>query len=316
MDFTVKQRCHLIIALTLILALVCCACGAPATTPVSTPTNTPPEASATPPQGPQSVMPILTDMSGNQIELKQTPQRVVSLSPSTTEILFALGVEARIVAIDEQSSYPEQTTQIDKVTDPESIVAKEPEVVFVDRDYSQTDADALKGEGIAVVYSEAGTYGELYTSIALVAQVMQADATDLVASMQTSVQEALDEVALINPLSVYYVAGVGEDGHKTAASDTFIGEVLELGGGINVITDPNQTTVDVAQLAALEPDVLLVSSECSLEEVCKMEAYRDLRAVKEGRTYSVDASLISRPGPRIAKAIEHVGEIIKQAGIS
>ncbi|HWR23366.1 MAG TPA: ABC transporter substrate-binding protein [Feifaniaceae bacterium] len=309
----------ILVAFVLLLA----ACQAP----VEGPAAETPEQPAAPEQpaptpitgGTEAPATVLTDMMGRQVTVRGVPQRIVSLSPAATEILFALSAQGNIVAVDEGSDYPEEAAAIQKVSaDAAAILALTPDMVFVSRDFPQEAADRLTAENIPVVCAEAATYSDVYAGIALTAQILRADASKLVEGMQQTVQEVNASAAeLDRQPTVLFVLGY-QDGKATAAGTNSLAfSLIELAGGIPVTssaeTFPSYSAQDISVLA---PDVVLVSSDVDLETITAAPGFSELPAVQEGRAYSIDSTLTGRPGPRIVEGIREVYEALELSLVS
>ncbi len=304
-----------LIAFVLLLA----ACQAPVEAPpaAQTPLETAaPEAPAPTPVtgGTQVPATVLTDMMGRQVTVRGVPQRIVSLSPATTEILFALSAQGSIVAVDERSDYPEEAASVEKVgLDAAAILALTPDMVFIGRDFPQEAADELTAQNIPVVCAEAATYGDIYAGIALTAQILRADASKLVEGMQQTVQEVNASAAeLDREPTVLFILGYADGKATAAGTNSLPFSLVELAGGIPVTSSAETFPVYSAEdVTVLAPDVVLVSSDVDLETVTGAPGFSGLPAVQEGRIYSIDATLIGRPGPRIVEGMQEVYEALE-----
>lgn len=313
----------------LLAAVLLCSCAQPTVdvekTPSPVPAVTPaPEATPSPQPTDHHITVPYIDMQGNTVPVTGIPQRIVSLSPTTTEILFALGVGERIVGVDKNSNYPDNTAQIDKVEDEnglnlQSILDKDPDIVFVSERHLTHDADLFAQLDVPVVCAEAASFADIYVSIGLVAQIMNVNASAVVEEMQAAVQEVVTKVGEPEgPLSVYVVLEYGEAGNYTSGPGTFINDVITMAGGLCVTdgADESWPVYSLEEVAQLNPDVLLVSSVYDVEDICNAPGYRDLPAVEQGRVYPIECDWITRPGPRIALALEEVYQALEQARIA
>jgi len=267
----------------------------------------------------------LKDMAGHDVALSGVPERIVSLCAAGTEILFALGEGDHLVGVGAQSDYPEQVKDIAQVggadaPDVDAIVALKPDVVLADNDLQSEIIAQLEEQGIPVVCSEAASYEDIYTSIALIAQLTGAEAVDLVFNMREQVQAVTDAVALSDSsdMTVYYVLAFGGDGNRTTGPGSLVNSLIQMAGGVPATKDadspwPRYTTDEVV---ALDPDVLLVADSVNIDDLCAAEGYCELAAVQEGRVYQMDSGLIERAGPRVGEALQQVYDVLVQARIS
>lgn len=298
-----------LLALVLTLALLA---GCAQSVPEATATPLPTAAQSELPQATaeaQASWPVtVTDMLGGEVTVEQEPQRIVSLAASNTEILYALGVGDKLVGVDAYSDYPEEAKGIAQVGDysgpnVEAILALEPDVIFASSKLQAEVIEQLQSLGAVVVSLESTTYEDIYRSIELAAAVTGSDASSLTQSMRAQQAEAESLAAAEKP-SVYFCLGFGEYGDYTCGKGSFVTEVLEL-AGYEVVTAGVEVpwpSYSLEQLAADDPDYILVSGDqATTDAFCAAEGYRELRAVKEGRVFPVDANVSSRPGPRITQ---------------
>lgn len=298
--------------------LLLCACQAPEVqTPTPAPAQTP-AVTAEPAGTAAPAMAALTDMLGREFTLAGTPQRVVSLSPASTEILFALEKGGAVVGVDEGSDYPADAQSLPKLqaADVDGIAALSPDVVFVSQSVGEDGIKALEEKGLCVVCAEAAAYNDLYAGIALTAQVMDADAAPLVQSIQEAVRDVGAQAAELDlQPTVYLALSYGENGHASVGPGSFAYSVLQMAGGAPVTAQAAEAypVYTTEELLALAPQVVLVPSAIDLDELCAADGYKDLAAVQEGRVYSVDLSLVSRPGPRVAQGMQEVYEALEMS---
>lgn len=309
-----KQWMGLLVVLMMMGALVGCATKQEVPAPVE---QVQQEAAETP------AFPVsITDSTGTVVTLDKKPEKIVSLAPSTTEILYFLGVENNIVGRTDYCSFPETIATVPSVggtADPnvEAIVALQPDLVVASTHVSEEAINKLREVGIAVIFlneqeSFDGTYSAIEKLGSLVGESEKA--AQIVADMK---QKVADTVAKVNALSegkekpkVYYTIGFGE-GDYTAGGDTFIGEIITLAGGTNIAQDIKGWSISKEQIAAGDPDLMIMPSGRNMvEDLGKTDFYKDLRAVKEGKLYEISEDMISRQGPRLADAFVEIAKII------
>ena len=265
----------------------------------------------------------LTDDLGRTVVLDEYPQRIVSLTPSNTEILCALGLVENIVGVDSSSDYPEAVSQMEVVGDysgpnMEAIIVAEPDVVFASTYLSEEQLAAFETAEIPVVCSQVDSYEAIPEGIRLVAEAVGGDAEPVIAAMEAEKDEALAAVvAREEPLKVYFCLGFGEYGDYSAGPGTFIDSLITLAGGVNVVTDPANPwpSYSLEQLVLDDPDVILISDYIGdrttlVEQLSAADGYKELRCVQEGHVYCVDDDTTSRPCPRINQALKDIVEIL------
>ncbi len=314
-----KRTFALILALALMLALA--ACTPAETTPTAKPTLEPtpaPAAEPTPEATPEAA--VLTDMLGREVALPAEVKTVVSLAASNTEILYAISAGEMLVGRDAYSNYPEAAADIAVVGDfngpnIEAIVAADPDVVLAS--YLQDDVlNQLTELGIAVFCTEAFDYEGIYTSIALIGAICgkTEEATALCAGMRESIGKVQAAAATEAQPTVYYVMSFGEYGEWSGGPGSFINAAIELAGGIPITKDMGEIWVNpsIEQIVALDPDIILLSSLYTIEDLSAANGYADMRAVKEGHVYLVNPDWVERPAPRITEAVAEFGEIFAE----
>ena len=296
-----------LIPLLVVIAIAASACGDAATPPTTT---LPAEEIAR-----TAAFPVI--VRGTVLE--ERPERIVSLSATHTEILYAIGAGERVVATDRFSDYPE--TNLAKATleysapDPEAALALEPDLVLL----STQQADQLaqfRSLGLPVYYTELPADLEgVYANIALFGRLTGQDdaATELVAAMGgriEAVSAALAEVA--HGPRVFYELSADL---YTVAPGTFVGALLGVLKADNVAagaTSPYPQLSAEAVIAADPEVVLLADAEYgeSLESVRARPGWSGVSAVVSGRVQAIDPDLVNRPGPRLADGIEALARVL------
>ncbi|MGL4736154.1 MAG: ABC transporter substrate-binding protein, partial [Cellulosilyticaceae bacterium] len=323
-----KQWVGLVLVLMMVGAVVGCAQKAPVAEPTPTEQSTQTEAtSETQPTqeatNTDSAFPItITDSTGTEITINQKPEKIVSLAPSTTEILYFLGVEDHIVGRTDFCTFPESISSVASVggtSDPniEAIVALSPDLVVASTHVSEEVLTKLREVGINVAFLNEqenfeGTYSAIQNIGKLVGESAKAD--EVVAQMKEKVEATIEKVKVASEgkavPKVYYTIGFGE-GDYSAGGDTFIGEMITLAGGDNIAKDLKGWGISKEQIAAGDPDLIIMPSNRNMpEDMKKTDFYKDLRAVKEGKLYEISEDMISRQGPRLADAFVELAQII------
>ena len=259
----------------------------------------------------------VTDMGGNEITIEEQPTVVVSLTPSNTEVLYALGAGALVKGVDSYSNYPaeaaENATSVGSYadTDIEAVLALEPDVVFAGAGTLQEEARAqLAAAGVVVVESEAMDYASIPASIQLVAGILNIDAQPLLTEMRDKEAALLESAPEAGSCTVYFALSFGEYGEWSAGPGTFIDTMITMAGGTNIMNDPENPWPNPSLESILEadPDVILVSGGDEMAQLLlEGDAYQDLTAVQNGHVYGVDADMSNRPGPRI---VDSLGEFV------
>ena len=249
------------------------------------------------------------------------PQRIVSLSPSATETLFAIGAGDQVIAVDDQSNFPEEAaavrTDLSGFTpNIEAIAAFEPDLVVHDGTQDLSGLDAL---GIGSFAAPApSSFDDLYAQIEQLGAVTGrvGDAAELVGQMQTDVRTAVDsvEVAFEVAPRIYHELDATL---FSITSNTFVGQIYGL-FGLQNIADTAEGGSDYPQLSAefvisQNPDIIFLADADygeSPETVAARPGWAEITAVETDRVVPVSADVASRWGPRIVEYVEVVAETV------
>ena len=255
----------------------------------------------------------LTDDAGRAVQLAAPARRVISLVPSVTETIIALGAGNRIVG---RTEYDHDTTLaavplIGRGLSPsiEAIIALRPDLVVVWASDKRGDLRSqLEKAGIANLAFEVQDTADAYRVVKVMGQALgrQAAADSLLAALRASLRETQAIAAKRPRRRVFYV--VYNDPPMTAGPGTFIDQLLDVAGADNIFRDATAKwpTVSLEEVIKRDPDlVVLPVGEMSAqvgERLRGTAGWRDLRAVKNGCLALVDADLVNRPGTNVAIA--------------
>lgn len=268
----------------------------------------------------------LTDGLGREVQLASAAQRVVSLAPSNTEILFALGAGDKVVGRDEFSDYPEEAKAIDSVGGSmgeyslEAIVALKPDLVLASELNSPELVSSLEKLGLTVYYlPNPKSFEDLYTNLEIVATLTGRDATKLTDSLKARVTAVDEKIAPLSyrPTVFYEIDATDPSKPYTAGVGTFIHLIINRAGGANFtelagITDP-YPQVSLEQLVVMPPDFIILGDSMwgtTPEVVAGRPGWDVLTAVMEGRVFPFDDNLVSRPGPRLVDGLEALAKLL------
>lgn len=310
--------------LTLLIALLI-GCAPAQTTPIvdSAPTEIP----ATDIVATEAVAEGLTftDGLGREVILAAPAQRVVSLAPSNTEILFAVGAGDQVVGRDEFSDYPAEALNIDSVGgsmgeySAEAIVALEPDLVLAAEINTPELVSQLEGLGLTVYYlSNPTTLEEMYTNLEIVGDLTGHDATELVDSLKARVAAVDEKIAPISSRpSVFYEIDASDPTKPwTYGPGTFGTLLIERAGGYNIgseATDP-YPQLSLEQIVVANPSFILLGDSMwgvTPESVLEREGWSTIFAVQNSQIFPIDDNLISRPGPRLVDGLEAIAKILR-----
>lgn len=264
----------------------------------------------------------VTDDRGVEVTFDAVPKTVVSLQPSNTEILFALGVGDKIVGATDYDTYPAEAQNIERVSDSmtfnsERILALKPDVVIA---YTTGQDDALKGledAGVKVfVIQSAASFKDVYGDIEQIATVMgvedkgeqlNKDIRAKIANVQAKVKDVEKQK------NVYLEISPKPDIYTTAAG-TFQQEILNAANVSNVFADQKGwVKVSEEDVIAKNPEVILTTVNYAKDpaaEIIARNGWNTITAIQNKAVYYVDADISTRPGPRIGEAVELVAKAV------
>ncbi|AIG98275.1 ABC-type Fe3+-hydroxamate transport system, periplasmic component [Archaeoglobus fulgidus DSM 8774] len=257
------------------------------------------------------------------------PQRIVSLAPSNTEILFAIGAGDRVVGVTDYCNYPPEVVEKKKkgelvsiggytTINIEKVVSLKPDLVVATYGNGIENIETLRRMGLTVIAFDPKSVEDVMKDIILigVATGEKENATKLVQEMLERIEKVRESMKDKPKVRVAHI--LWYDPIWVSGKNTFIDEVIRLAGGENVFNFDGWRTVSVEDLIAANPDVIIVSSGSGMgggkdvvyEWVVSDDRLSGIKAVKEGRVYVVDADIINRPSYRLAEAIEVVADLI------
>jgi iron complex transport system substrate-binding protein len=305
-------------------ALLLTACGPAAirtAQPLAKPASTQP---LVVPTDPGSI--DLTDGLGREVRLAAAAQRVVSLAPSNTEILFAIGAGPQVVGRDELSDYPAQVSGIQSVGgsmgkfSTEAIVALKPDLVLATGINPPELVKSLEGLGLTVYYlSNPTTLDEMYAELETVGQLTGhvEESKTLVQSLKARVSAVDAKLAGVSmkPSVFYELDATDASKPYTAGPGTFIDTVIQEAGGVNVASTlkDQYPQISLEELVLLNPDIIVLSDSAygiTPEMVAARAGWGTLAAVKNGKVYPFDYHLLSDPGPRLVDGLEQLAKLL------
>jgi iron complex transport system substrate-binding protein len=264
----------------------------------------------------------VTDDLGREVSIEKTPESVVSLAPSITEILFALGLGDKVVGVTEHCDYPEAAKGKPKVggyftTSLESILEQDPDLILTDG-YDPV-IEQIKERGIPMLVLQPTDISGILSDIKLVGDVMnvEGEALRLVDSLQQRMDDVVESTANVasRPTVFYEIDASDQTKPWTVGPGSFADTLISLAGGQNIIKEGGAyPQINLEKLLSADPDVVILGDYpyVTPEQVKgRAGVWQELPAVKDGRVYAInDPSLTSRPGPRIIDGLEELARII------
>jgi iron complex transport system substrate-binding protein len=268
---------------------------------------------------------VVTDDAGRVVALPADPARIVSLAPSNTEIVCALGACNRLVGVTDFDDYPPQVTKVTKVVtatqvDIEKVVAADPQLILAaGNGLTPTSAiERLAGLGYAVLVLYPKSLDALYADIELVGRALHAttQAAALVTHMRARAQAVSGAVAAAARPRTFYEVGVFQGTIYTAGAHSFLASLISIAGGEPITGDPLSTSIQLEALVAADPQLILLGDAAydpsiTPASVAARAGWEGMTAVTQGRIVAMpDDPVITRPGPRLIDGLEALARAI------
>ncbi len=262
----------------------------------------------------------MMDEAGRWVRVPPLPRRVVSLAPSITECLFALGLDEEVVGVTQYSNYPPKVASLPQVgsyvhLNLERILALRPDLVLATRDGNPRDqVERLAKMGMTVYTTDPRSLDGLFRTLEAMGEIFRREerAAGIVREMKARlarVESLVNErprPRVFLQIDIHPLVTVGKG--------TLQNHLIELAGGENVAaTESIQYPIlSMERILETRPEVILVSSMVadSAQELRRWRKWREIPAVAKGRLHMVDADLIDRPSPRVLDGLEEMVRLI------
>jgi iron complex transport system substrate-binding protein len=264
----------------------------------------------------------VTDRLGREVPVAGTAKRIISLSPATTELLFALDLGPSIFGATKHCNYPPAALAIPRVgggtmesISLETIVSIKPDLVLCKWDSHQPLVQSLDRMQIPALAIGAQSLKELFEEAKWVGQMTgrQTEAGELIARMRARLQRLSTVVSQVKPdpaLKVFYE--VWDDPLMTAGPDSFIDELLRLAGLDNIVTDTSIRYPRISAETVLRgnPDLILAPTthfkNVDIDEIRSRPGWKSIAAVTQHRVHLISGDEVSRCGPRVLDALAEI----------
>ena len=256
----------------------------------------------------------ITDDLDKEVTFEAQPERVVSLSPANTEILFALGLSDKVVGRTDYCNYPEEAQKVESIGDynapnVEKIISLSPDLVLA-TDFINDDVRAqLEAAGAKVMVFKAADIPTVEEDIHRVGQIMNVNgkATEIVDGMEKKYTELKEKMNSVKTQKSVFI-DIGN--YYSSGENSLLGTMLSDINAKNIAADTGMDwpQLSVEQIIAANPDVY-VSFFTTPEDIKKVPGFDQINAVKNDQIYyyemlSPDSDLIQRAGPRIVDGLE------------
>jgi len=259
-------------------------------------------------------------LTATRADAAAAPRRVISLAPSLTEMVFALGAGDRLVGVTTYCNYPPAAQRVAKVggladgtLDLERVMALKPDLVLAIGAGQQRSLDTFRRLGLRVEVVHSETFDDVFTALTRLGSLLgrEAAAKGLTAELSRRVERVRRAVASLPPGArprVFYE--LWDRPLMTASRDTLIGRLIEMAGGVNVFAEVASHYPQVSPEAVVErrPELIVApdhhASVVDARTLARQPGLASLPAIRNGRILVLDGDLVSRPGPRVADALE------------
>jgi iron complex transport system substrate-binding protein len=262
----------------------------------------------------------LTDFQNRSVAVAKRPERLVSIGPSITSFLFALGAGPRVVGVDDFSDEPAEATSREKVggikVNFEKVVALKPDLVFSVK-FSDGTIEKLQAASLVVLVVDPQSISDVARTATLLGKAVGSDGDALAGSIQRQVDGVRAKTATATSRPRVYHEIDASDPTKifTVGPGSYIADLIDIAGGVNIAA---RTASAYPQLSAEEilksdPEVIvLAAAEYSAKppQVAARQGWSMIAAVKNGRIVTIEPNLINRPGPRVGEAAEAYARLV------
>lgn len=260
-----------------------------------------------------------TDALGRRVDLSESPQRIVSLSPNVTEVLFALEAEDKLVAVTDACTYPEAATKLPNIgryADPsvEQILLARPDLVVATADMNRPQlVKRLEKFGIPVYVIYPRSVADTLNTILALGEITghpepaAAIVDDFKGRLNRIVRKTADHPPVTTLISVMLEPLV------VAGPQTIVGDILSYVGGVNPVpeTGGSYPTWNMEALLRLDPEVIVISAHPGQPDPLRWLAdWPQLQAVRQQRVYDIEADWLHRPAPRMILGIEALAKAL------
>ena len=265
----------------------------------------------------ETVYPLnIKDSFGNMVTIEKEPEKIISAAPNITELIFDLGSQDKLIGRTDYCDYPEETKNIESIgtimsPDIEKIISLEPDILIASTHFNQENAQKLEEAGIKVVslYEKDDVDG-VYTMIETMGMILNKnkESENCISEMKKTINDVQNAVKDLEYPTVYYVVGYGEGGDFSAPENSFIGGLINLAGGKDIVPSSDSWSFSLESLIEADPYIIVIGKG-QKEDFMSKEGYNELTAVKEGRVYEIDNNLIDRQGYRNKDGVLELAKI-------
>ncbi|MFV9629644.1 MAG: ABC transporter substrate-binding protein [Methanosarcinales archaeon] len=259
----------------------------------------------------------VSDNFGSEVIIKESPQRIVSLSPCNTEILFAVGAGDQVVGGTTYDTYPPEAVNLSKIggfstVDIEAVVNLTPDLVLAEYGNGEETVNALMNLNLTVVSLNPKTLDDILDNILLVGKITGNDESSLL--LTTDMKQKIENIGAqtkdipdSNKPTVLYI--VWHDPMYAAGTGSYPNDLLTIAGGMNIVDEEGWPIIDLEQIIDRNPEIIICSGMGSgsytiMEAITENEVLSTVDAIKNNKVYPIsDPDVMELAGPRIVEGL-------------
>jgi len=302
------------VRLLAVLLFVASACGA-ATNPVPSQQATA-TAAATAAAFPATV----TDFQNRSVTVPRRPERVVSIGPSITEFLFALGAGPRVVGVDDFSDEPAAASKLEKVggikVNFEKVVSLKPDLVLIVK-FSDGTIEKLASAGLLVLVVDPQSAGDVARTAILLGRAVGSDGETMARNIQKRVDDVRSKTssATFKPRIYHEIDASDPTKIFTVGPGSYIHDLIEIAGGVNIAARAASAypQLSAEEILRSDPEIIVLAAadySAKPDQVAARAGWSAISAVKNKRIVTIAPNLINRPGPRVGEAAEVYAKLV------
>jgi len=296
-----------------VLLLVASACGAATPVPSQQPSPTATVAAVAFPA-------TVTDFQNRSVTVPKRPDRIVSIGPSITEFLFALGAGPRVVGVDDFSDAPAAASQVEKVggikVNFEKVVSLKPDLVLSVK-FSDGTIEKLAGAGLLVLVVDPQSAGDVARTAILLGRAVGSEGETMARDIQKRVDDVRTKTAAATTKPRVYHEIDASDPTKifTVGPGSYIQDLIGIAGGQNIAASATSAypQLSAEEILRSDPEIIVLAAadySAKPEQVAARAGWSVIAAVKNKRIFTIAPNLINRPGPRVGEAAEAYAKLV------
>lgn len=262
----------------------------------------------------------LTDFQNRSVTIPARPERVVSIGPSITAFLFALGAGPRVVGVDDFSDEPPEAANREHVggikVNFEKVVALKPDLVLSVK-FSDGTIEKLQSASLNVLVVDPQTVSDVAKTATLLGRAVDADGEALARSIQQRVDAIKTKTASVATRPRVYHEIDASDPAKifTVGPGSYINDLIDIAGGVNIAAKAASAypQLSAEEILRSDPEIIVLAADAYSSkpgDVAARQGWSIIAAVKNNRIFTIDPNLINRPGPRVGEAAEAYAKLV------